>query len=86
MNLYYYTPNKFASTYNCSTYGSGSYNNNPECVTTTPPPQNTPTGDTLASTGYNIALPIGGGLVLIAIALAIIFKGNQKRNKKITNK
>ena len=72
MTLYYLA----VAEYSCGSYGAGSYNNSESCTasatggTTTQTPS---TGGTLASTGYDVIIPVAlaGAIILAAIVLLI---------------
>jgi len=70
---------QFAVTYGCGTYGSGSYNSNTSCTTTTGGGNNN--NGTLPATGQNIIYGLVGGVLLIAIAVAL-FISSRRRNRK----
>ncbi len=73
MNVFY---KQFAAEYNCAAYGSGSYNSNENCQTTTD-------GGALADTGTSVAVGITGGVLLIAVAVVILVKSRRKANKAV---
>jgi len=58
----------FAATYDCSTYGNGSYNSVQDCGTVT----DTTSG--LANTGMDIYLGVGAGIILIAVAIVLLMR------------
>lgn len=76
----------FSATYNCSSYGAGSYTNGQPCTTTghqgssTSYQTITQSGNLLENTGESlfIGLVIGISLIVIAIILLI----NKKRHSK----
>lgn len=69
----------FSAIYSCGTYGADAYDSNATCSTTT---ESNPTGGSqLVNTGSNIYLPMGGGILLLAAAVAIIAKTRKKHNK-----
>lgn len=71
---------QFAVTYGCGTYGSGSYDSNATCTTTTDGGSNNNNG-TLPATGQNIIYGLVGGILLIAIAIAL-FVSSRRKNRK----
>jgi LPXTG-motif cell wall-anchored protein len=71
---------QFAVTYGCGTYGSGSYDSNTTCTTTTDGGSNNNNG-TLPATGQNIIYGLVGGILLIAIAIAL-FVSSRRKNRK----
>lgn len=71
---------QFAVTYGCGTYGSGSYDSNTTCTTTTDGGSNNNNG-TLPATGQNIIYGLAGGILLIAIAVAL-FVSSRRKNRK----
>lgn len=64
----------FASTYDCSTYGSNSYSAPGECITAAD-------GGSLTNTGQDVIIGVGSGLVLIVIAIALMLRGRRKKTK-----
>jgi LPXTG-motif cell wall-anchored protein len=71
---------QFAVTYGCGTYGSGSYDSNATCTTVTDGGSNNNNG-TLPATGQNIIYGLVGGILLIAIAVAL-FVSSRRKNRK----
>ena len=69
---------QFAVTYGCGTYGSGSYDTNTVCSTTTNSGSNS--GGALPETGQSIIYGLVGGIILIAIAIALFV--SSRRNKR----
>ena len=58
----------FAATYDCDTYGNGSYNNTQDCTTVTD------ASSGLANTGMDIYLGIGAGIILIVLAIVLLMR------------
>jgi|GEM_PF-823905 LPXTG-motif cell wall-anchored protein len=71
---------QFAVTYGCGTYGSGSYDSNATCTTATDGGSNN-NNSTLPATGQNIIYGLVGGILLIAIAVAL-FVSSRRKNRK----
>jgi len=71
MSIFY---KQFAAEYNCAAYGTGTFNSNESCQTLT-------NGGSLADTGTNVAIGISGGVLLIAVAVAILIKTRRKASK-----
>jgi LPXTG-motif cell wall-anchored protein len=69
-----YTYTLFAATYNCGSYGAGSYNTNGNTCTTgtSSAPGSSSGSGGLANTGQSILFPIAGGILLIAVAIALL--------------
>ena len=61
----------FGDTYNCGTYGSGGYNEN-ECATLVD-------GGSLSDTGTSVVVGIGGGILLVAIAVYLMLRNRKKK-------
>lgn len=87
----------FAATYNCGTYGSGSYNSAGECQTTTNPNGNNGDGNgtgttaqqtgmnqngSLSDTGLNVLLPIGAGILLVIVAIVLLVRVLKNRKNQ----
>lgn len=70
---------QFAVTYGCGTYGSGSYDSNTVCTTSTNGSNNN--NGTLPATGQSIIYGLVGGILLIAIAVAL-FVSSRRKNRK----
>jgi LPXTG-motif cell wall-anchored protein len=65
-----YTNTFFAATYNCGSYGAGSYNTSgSECTTNS---SSSSGSGGLANTGQSIFLPIAGGVLLIVVAITLL--------------
>jgi LPXTG-motif cell wall-anchored protein len=69
---------QFAVTYGCGTYGSGSYDTNTVCSTTTSSSNNS---GSLPATGQNIIYGLVGGILLIAIAVALFISARRNKRK-----
>lgn len=62
----------FAATYNCGAYGTGTYNEQGECVTTTD-------GGKLVNTGTEVYLYAGAGLALIIVGIVLLTRLFKKK-------
>ncbi|MBL8121564.1 LPXTG cell wall anchor domain-containing protein [Candidatus Saccharibacteria bacterium] len=74
-------PHLFAASYNCSSYGAGSYNSSQVCGATTTTSGGTGTtasGGSLANTGVHVILPIVIGVALIVAAALLLFRKSKK--------
>ena len=65
---------RFGATYSCGSYGAGAYNESATCGSST-------TTGGLAGTGENIAVGLGGGVLLIVVAVVIFIRMHRKKNK-----
>lgn len=65
---------QFGADYSCGTYGSGSYDSNQSCETTTD-------SGSLADTGTNVAIGITGGALLIVVAVVMIITTRRSAKK-----
>ena len=72
---------QFAVTYGCGTYGSGSYDANTTCTTTTDSGNGNNNNGTLPATGQSIIYGLVGGILLIAIAVALFISSRRKNRK-----
>jgi LPXTG-motif cell wall-anchored protein len=72
-------PHFFAATYNCSSYGAGTYNSSQVCGASTT--TGSSAGGSLANTGVHVVLPIVVGVVLIASAAILLFRKPKKAAK-----
>ena len=72
---------QFAVTYGCGTYGSGSYDTNTVCSTTTNGGSGNNNTGSLPATGQNIIYGLVGGILLIAIAVALFISSRRNRRK-----
>ncbi|MFZ1812567.1 MAG: hypothetical protein WAU02_03565 [Candidatus Saccharimonadales bacterium] len=72
-----------AATYNCDTYGSGSYSNQEACLaaTTTTQPTATPQTNPLAKTGFDVAVGLGSGLLLVVASVVILARLRKSKKK-----
>jgi len=80
----------FSATYNCSSYGAGSYTNGQPCTTTghqeshqgssTSYQTVTQSGNLLENTGESLFIGIAIGISLIVIAIILLI--NKKRHSK----
>lgn len=79
MNFHYLT--LFAQTYNCGTYGAGTYNQAGECETTAVTPTS-PIEQLLASTGDPYALMVGAGVGTLLIGASVVLFVAMRRRRK----
>lgn len=85
MTIYYLA----VAEYSCGSYGAGSYNNSESCTTDTnsgggttqAPVANTSTGGTLASTGYDVVIPVALGLAILVAAAVLAIKKHKQAHK-----
>lgn len=71
----------FASTYNCSVYGGGSYSSSEACATTTQTSTYPNTPNTAGVTGQSVIGGLAAGLILVVVSVAIFIQLHRKRRK-----
>lgn len=72
MKTYLTSLNQFAATYNCNAYGSGTYNEAGECVTTDG-------SGNLVNTGTEVYAYAGAGLALVVVGVVLFVKLFKKK-------
>ncbi|MBP6037711.1 MAG: hypothetical protein KA604_00025 [Candidatus Saccharimonas sp.] len=65
---------RFAVTYDCNAYGASTYNNDEPCQTTATSGNSSASGGLLSSTGTDIFIGIGAGLLLIILGVVLLRK------------
>ena len=70
-----------ASTYNCQSYGAGTYGSQASCTATSGGGSSTSEGG-LANTGEAVYIPLIAGVLLIVLAIALLIATLRRRNKK----
>jgi len=68
----------YLGAYDCDTYGAGSYNEN-QCLTES-------TGGPLSPTGEAVVLPLGIGVLLLVISVAVLAMRRRGKKTKRTKK
>lgn len=81
----YITPvsyRQLADAYGCSTYGSGTYQNDPQCVTTTAPNTGYAPAEKTGLSGNESILSavVGGVLILLAVAIVVVWRLKQRKS------
>ncbi len=66
---------QFAAEYNCAAYGAGAYNSEQSCATLTN------SGSALADTGTNVTIGLTGGILLVAVSVALLIATRRKKVK-----